>query len=277
MPEQLVDKWPEGFDAVMVDAPCSGEGMFRRDPETRLEWSAEKADGCADRQREILRSAAQLVRPGGRLVYSTCTYNPTENEENVRWFIREFPEFVPEEFKLPGISAPDGMYTCYPHRVKGEGQFAALFRKAGDAEGFLPADRSVPVPSKNDSAVFAEAFPGLPKATHRFGNTLAAINELPDLKGIRALRVGLHLGEVRGKIAFPDHSAALCFREPGIKTHDMSPEEAKRFLAGETIPGSEEGWILMKYKGIPAGWGKGSGGIIKNHYPKGLRGLHYIP
>ena len=277
MPEQLADKWPEGFDAVMVDAPCSGEGMFRREPETRLEWSAEKADGCADRQREILRSAAQLVRPGGRLVYSTCTYNPTENEENVRWFIREFPEFVPEEFKLPGISAPDGMYTCYPHRVKGEGQFAALFRKAGDAEGFLPADRSVPVPSPNDSAVFAEAFPGLPKATHQFGNTLAAINELPDLKGIRALRVGLHLGEVRGKNAFPDHSAALCFREPGIKTHDMSPEEAKRFLAGETIPGSEEGWILMKYKGIPAGWGKGSGGIIKNHYPKGLRGLHYIP
>ena len=276
MPEQLADRWPEGFDAVMVDAPCSGEGMFRREPETRLEWSAEKAAGCAERQRDILRAAARLVRPGGRLVYSTCTYNPAENEENARWFIQEFPEFAPEGFELPGISAPEGMYTCYPHRVKGEGQFAALFRRAGDGESRLPEDRSVPAASQNDSAIFAAAFPGLPAATHQFGNTLVSIRELPDLKGIRALRVGLHLGEVRGKNAFPDHAAALCFRAPGTRTHDMNPDEAVRFLAGETIPGCEEGWTLMMYKGIPAGWGKGSGGIVKNHYPKGLRGIHYL-
>ena len=169
------------------------------------------------------------------------------------------------------------MYTCYPHRMKGEGQFAALFRKEGNTESDLPEDRSFPVPSLNDSAVFASAFQGLPKATHLFGSTLVSISELPDLKGIKALRVGLHLGEVRGKNAFPDHAAALCFRSPGIQTHEMNAEEAVRYLAGETIPGSEEGWTLMIYKGIPAGWGKGSGGMIKNHYPKGLRGLHYIP
>ena len=86
-PAQLADQWPEGFDAVMVDAPCSGEGMFRRVPESRREWSEEQARGCAQRQREILDSAARLVRPGGRLVYSTCTYNPEENERNADWFL----------------------------------------------------------------------------------------------------------------------------------------------------------------------------------------------
>ena len=131
-PDQLAKQWPEGFDAVMVDAPCSGEGMFRRDPETRNEWTQDKADGCAERQQEILSAAARLVRPGGRLVYSTCTYNPRENEENARWFTAQFPEFRMEAFSLPGIDAPEGMFTCYPHRLKGEGQFAALFRKAGE-------------------------------------------------------------------------------------------------------------------------------------------------
>ena len=276
-PDQLGKQWPEEFDAVMVDAPCSGEGMFRRDPETRNEWTQDKADGCAERQREILSDAARLVRPGGRLVYSTCTYNPRENEENARWFTAQFPEFRMEAFSLPGIDAPEGMFTCYPHRLKGEGQFAALFRKAGEEEAILPEDRSLPTPSKNDSTVFAGAFPELPRATHLFGNTLVSIPELPDLKGIRTLRIGLHLGEVRGKNAFPDHAAALCFRTPDMQTCDMTPDEAVKFLAGETIESSLEGWTLMRYNGLSAGWGKGSGGMIKNHYPKGLRGLHYLP
>ena len=277
MPDQLAKQWPEGFDAVMVDAPCSGEGMFRRDPETRNEWSQDKADGCAERQREILSAAAGLVRPGGRLVYSTCTYNPRENEENACWFTDQFPEFSPENFTLPGIDATEGMFTCYPHRLKGEGQFAAFFRKAGEGEAVLTEDRSMPMPSKNDSAVFDGTFPGLPRATHLFGNTLISIPELPDLRGIRTLRAGLHLGEVRGKNAFPDHAAALCFRMPTMQTYDMDADEAVRFLSGETIESSMEGWTLMRYKGLSAGWGKGSTGMIKNHYPKGLRGLHYLP
>ena len=275
-PEQLANQWPEAFDAVMVDAPCSGEGMFRRDPETRNEWTQEKADGCAERQREILRSAARLVRPGGRLVYSTCTYNPKENEENARWFTEQFPEFRLEAFSLPGIDAPEGMFTCYPHRVKGEGQFAAFFRKDGERKGVFPEDCSLPIPARNEGSVFAGAFPMLPKSTALFGSTLVSIPEIPDLKGIRTLRIGLHLGEVRGKNAFPDHAAALCFHTPEIQSYEMTPDEAVRFLAGETIESDLEGWTLMKYKGLSAGWGKGNGGIIKNHYPKGLRGLHYL-
>ena len=276
-PEQLAEKWEEAFDAVLVDAPCSGEGMFRRDPDTRNEWMAEKAEGCAERQREILREAARLVRPGGRLVYSTCTYNPQENEENASWFTRQFPEFHPEAFTLQGIDAPDGIYTCYPHRVKGEGQFAALFRKEGNAETNIPSDQSLTVPSKNDKALFRQSFPELPEPTHILGNTFISMPELPDVKGIRILRAGLHLGEVKGKVAVPDHAAAVCFRRPDMAVKEMNAEEAARYMNGEIISSEETGWILMSYQGLVLGWGKGSAGMIKNHYPKGLRGPYYIP
>ena len=276
-PGRLADQWPEGFDAVLVDAPCSGEGMFRRDPETRKEWTAEKAEGCAARQREILAAAAGLVRTGGRLVYSTCTYNPAENEENVRRFTEQYPAFRTEAFFLPGINAPEGMYTCYPHRLQGEGQFAALLRKEGEGAAFLPADRSLPKPDKTPAALFRSAFPQLPEPTHLFGRILISLPDMPDVKGLRIFRAGLHLGEIRGKTAVPDHAAALCFRTAGIQAADLNADEAVRYTAGETIPGSFAGWTLMRWHGLAVGWGKGGEGIIKNHYPKGLRNQKLIP
>lgn len=276
-PARLAKQWPEGYDAVLVDAPCSGEGMFRRDPETRKEWSAPKAAGCAERQREILADAARLVRPGGRLVYSTCTYNPAENEENAGWFTRQFPDFVLSSFSLPGIDAPDGMYTCYPHRLKGEGQFTALFRRKGNAHAAINEDQSLPEPSSNEAALFGQAFPALLPVTRRFGPTLVHVSELPDLQGIRTLRIGLHLGEIRGRIAIPDHAAAMCFLGPAVQRTDLSAEEAVKYIAGEAIPGEAEGWTLMRYSGLAIGWGKGSGGMIRNHYPKGLRNRRSVP
>ena len=276
-PLKLAEQWPEGFDAVLVDAPCSGEGMFRRDPETRKEWSEEKAKGCAARQREILSAASHLVRPGGRLVYSTCTYNPAENEENVRWFIQQFPEFLAESFSLPEIEAPDGIYTCYPHRLQGEGQFAALFRKTGNGIAELNPDRIMPKPPLAVMKQFETAFPDLPKPTHLFGKTLINCSQLPDLKGIRIYRAGLHLGEIRGKSVIPDHAAALCIYKKDIQTTDLNSETAVKYISGETVPGDAEGWTIMRYQGLNIGWGKGSGGVIKNHYPKGLRDAHIIP
>ena len=277
-PEQLAEKWPEGFDAVLVDAPCSGEGMFRRDPETRKEWTEQRAAGCAERQKEILAEAAGLVRPGGRLVYSTCTYNPAENEENVQWFTGKYPEYKLQSFSLQGIEAPEGMYTCYPHRVKGEGQFAALFIKEGNKRKDLPEDRSLPHPSGADIETMGKAFPWFPASTHLFGRTMICLPEIPDLKGIRIIRAGLHLGEVNGKVAVPDHAAALCFRIPdGIAYTDILPEQASRYMAGETIQAGTVGWTVLRCRGLALGWGKGSGGIVKNHYPKGLRGLNFHP
>ena len=276
-PEKLAEQWPDGFDAVLVDAPCSGEGMFRRDPETRKEWTPEKAEGCFFRQREILAAAVRLVRPGGRLIYSTCTYNPAENEGNARWLTDSYPEFRSEPFALPGITAPEGMYTCYPHRLKCEGQFVAAFRKAGDQPAVVPEDQSVPKPARSDLKTLEQSFPAFPKATHLFGQTMVSVQELPDIRGIKVLRTGLHLGEIRGKVFVPDHAAALCFPMKGIKTFDLSPEEAVEYMAGGIVPGDAEGWTLLCYRGLAVGWGKGSEGIIKNHYPKGLRSRTFIP
>ena len=123
-PDALAAKWQGFFDAVLCDAPCSGEGMFRRDPASRAEWNPASPAGCARRQAEILDSAARLVRPGGRLVYSTCTFNRAENEGTIASFLERHPEFSPEDFALPGLGASkDGMLRIFPHIVRGDGHF----------------------------------------------------------------------------------------------------------------------------------------------------------
>ena len=276
LPEQLAVRWPEAFDAVLADAPCSGEGMFRRVPESRLEWTKEKAAGCAARQRAILTEAAKMVRPGGRLVYSTCTYNPVENEENVRWFISQFPDFDTEPFTLPGVDGTNGVFTCYPHRMNGEGQFTALLRRKGSEESSSLGKPSLPGPSKEETAVFRNEFPMLPAPNLRLGSMLVQLETCPDLSGIRVLRAGLHLGEVRGKVAVPDHAAALSADSPTVQAVDLTAEETLRWLAGETLNRDANGWVLIRWQGLAIGWGKGSGGVIRNHYPKGLRGNHFL-
>jgi len=275
LPETLSSRWERCFDAVLADVPCSGEGMFRRVPASRTEWSAEKAEGCAERQRNILHHAAALVRPGGRLVYSTCTYNPGENEENVRWFLLHHPEFRICAFSLEGIDAPEGMFTCYPHRMEGEGQFTALLVRQG--EGFPESDAAsgFPAPGKREKAVFMHAFPALPEPNLLFGQTLCRLETPIDLTGIKTLRLGLHLGEVRGSVPIPDHAAALMFRRPDMPLMETGPEDIRKYLGGETLAGEAAGWMLITYRGYALGWGKGSGGMIKNHYPRGLRGLHF--
>ena len=130
-PEHLAARWREWFDAVLVDAPCSGEGMFRREPAARAEWQPSAPAGCARRQAEILDRAAEMLRPGGRLVYSTCTFNRLENEGSVESFLDRHPEFHPEPFAVPVAGdAPGGMLRAWPHRLSGDGHFVARLRKA---------------------------------------------------------------------------------------------------------------------------------------------------
>ena len=269
-PEQIPESWNSSFDGVLVDAPCSGEGMFRREPESRNEWTPEQAAGCAVRQTEILQRAAALVRPGGRLVYSTCTYNPEENEITVQRFLKEHPEFDTEPFNLPGTDGGSGMMLCLPHKFRGEGQFVAKLRKAGTsgfADFTCPFDR----PSRTENEMFHSLFPGLPDANARFGNILASCPDTPSLKGIRVLRAGLHLAEIRGKVMVPDHAAALGNIRLNVPETPLSPEEAACYAAGLEIPGHVKGWTVMTYRGLRIGWGKGTGETVKNHYPKGLR------
>ena len=283
-PEALAARWGVLFDAVLVDAPCSGEGMFRRHPETRAEWNPASPMGCAERQRRILGCAAAMLRPGGRLVYSTCTLSPEENEETVRWFLREHPDFSAQPFSLPGnygtLDAPEGMLRLYPHRVRGEGHFVACLRRAGDAPAadlMRPAAERLSLPASTLRAAysaFAEPLRGLPAANAQLGDALLCAPDLPPLDGVRVLRAGVQLGALKGKVFAPDHALAMCLSPAcGLPVLALDRAGALRYQSGEALPAPEDmsGWTLAVYEGLVLGFGKASGGQFKNHYPKGLR------
>ena len=269
-PSDLPHSWDEWFDGVLVDAPCSGEGMFRRDPETRAEWTPEHAAGCAKRQGEILDEAARMVRKGGRLVYATCTYNPEENEETVNRFLQKHPEYAPEPFELPGADGRTGMLLCLPHRMKGEGQFVAKLRKKGAGSSPIHKNSFAAV-LPEEAALLTEQIPGIPVPNRKFGHTMIRISDCPEIRGIHVLRAGLQIAEMRGKNPIPDHAAAMSILKNEISCAAADAEQAARYISGQEINGDAKGWILLQYRGIVIGWGKGSGGKIKNHYPKGLR------
>ena len=272
-PEKLADVWPEAFDAIQCDAPCSGEGMFRRHPETRDEWNPESPAGCAKRQGDILDSAAVMLRPGGRMVYSTCTLNKIENEGVVEAFLLRHPDFELMPFELPGLSAPQGMLTIYPHRIKGEGHFVALLRRKGDGRAVWQTASPKNAPDKAAMKVLQEFLPGQ-QANLFFGNELRYCPDFPELskaKGVTVLRSGLHLGTVKGKVFIPDHAWAVSNTAPAVPRVHLTEEEARLYLNGQVIPADGKGWVLACYAGLPLGWGKVSDGMMKNHYPKGLR------
>ena len=281
-PEELAAMWPEAFDAIQCDAPCSGEGMFRRHPEARSEWNAESPAGCARRQGDILDSAAIMLGPGGRMVYSTCTLNRIENEDVVEAFLLRHPDFELAAFKIPGLDAPKGMLTVYPHRVKGEGHFVALLRRKGEGS---TAPWGIPALVKKEQLLLAELARALPEG--HGANWLRSSGEEYELRRIPALpqgglpmvlRCGVHLGTVKmarggkAKAVFtPDHAWALCNDTPQVPRVNLTEEAAWLYQHGETVPAEESGWVLACYAGIPLGWGKASGGVMKNHYPNGLR------
>ena len=283
-PEQLALRWPAAFDAVLVDAPCSGEGMFRRHPETRGEWNASAPEGCAARQRRILQSAVAMLRPGGRIVYSTCTLSPEENEDTVRWLLREYPALQAQPFSLPAgggerLDAPEGMLRLYPHRVRGEGHFVACLRHTGDsdaAELFQPAAARLAPPARPLANAY-DAFAGgraLPAANAQLGDALVSAPDLPPLDGVKVLRAGVQLGALKGKGFAPDHALAMALPpQSGFPALTLDRGQALRYLAGEalTVPETLNGWMLAVYEGLSMGFGKASGGQLKNHYPKGLR------
>ena len=282
-PEKLAPLWPEAFDAILVDAPCSGEGMFRRHPETRDEWNESSPEGCAVRQKRILACAVEMLRPGGRLAYSTCTLNHEENENVVAWLLAEHPDLETVPFSMPinngVLNAPDGMAHLYPHQLRGEGHFAALLRKKGDAASdlFAPAAARLAAPQKpllSAYEAFAKPFPGLPRANAQFGDALLSAPDLPPLKGIKVLRAGIQLGVLKGKVFAPDHALAMALPiGSSIPVLPLTREQALQYQSGETLPCPEtlSGYALPTYAGLPLGFGKASSGQLKNHYPKGLR------
>ena len=291
MPDQLAPHFLSFFDRILVDAPCSGEGMFRRQIEARDEWSENSPRGCADRAMEILDEAAKMLVPGGVMVYSTCTFNDTENEGVLARFTQEHPEFTVEAFDLPGLpSGARGYAHLYPHEIKGEGHFVSLLRKSANApdapvreekrekkpvrgkEG--PKKKAAPVMAVPDVLARGVEFSRL----HMAGESLWALpdglDDVDRLSGLRVLRTGLLLCHAEGKRVEPDHALAMALRPyEAARTAELTYDQALLYQAGETLDlgDLESGYTLLTHEGISLGFGKQAGGVMKNHYPKGLR------
>ena len=284
-PADLERHFTGAFDKVLVDAPCSGEGMFRKEEAAVTDWSPETVQMCAARQQEILSTAAKLLRAGGRLVYSTCTFAPEEDEGAISVFLHSHPEFSVESVSAPALSPgrPDLIenpaegiehtFRLWPHHQHGEGHYAAVLRKNGDEESALLPAKAEKLPKEfTDFAkdLGIELPDGRPVL---FGSSLFWIpGQAPELKGLKVLRPGLELGECRKGRFEPAHALALWLRSCR-NMQDYPPEspEISDFLHGNVIPSDKKGWCLVTAGGLSIGWGKGDGRVLKNHYPKGLR------
>ncbi len=273
-PERLAQKMPGFFHRVLIDAPCSGEGMFRKEEAAVTDWSQETVEMCARRQQEILEEGAKLLLPGGRLVYSTCTFAPEENEQTVLGFLSRHPEFSLEPVDAPWFTqVQPGMYRMLPHKLLGEGHFAAVLRKNGGNSEETPLFAGEKLPK--EWQIFAKDLGlSLPEGKAcLFGENLFwAPAEMPDIRALRVLRPGLELGQLRKGRFTPAHALALWLKNCRC-CRDLAPEgrEIGAYLHGEVLPGEEKGWCLMQVGGFSIGWGKGDGRQLKNHYPKGLR------
>lgn len=273
-PANLARRLPGFFDRVLVDAPCSGEGMFRKEEAAVTDWSQETVQMCARRQGEILQSAAQLVRPGGRLVYSTCTFAPEEDEETVANFLAAHPEFEPEEVEAPWFTpGENGSYRMWPHKLLGEGHFAAVLRKTGgeEADAVIPRGDKLP---KEWLSFAKELDIRLPEGKAvTFGTGLFwAPAGMPDISRMKVLRPGLELGTVKKDRFEPAHALALWLKDcSSLQRYGADSAEMKAYLHGEVVPSQHKGWCLVCADDYSIGWGKGDGSVLKNHYPKGLR------
>ena len=273
-PEKLAQHLPEYFDRVLIDAPCSGEGMFRKEEAAVTDWSLETVEMCARRQAEILDSGAKMLHPGGRLVYSTCTFAPEEDEMAVAEFLRRHPEFEPETVEAPWFEkGENGAFRMWPHKLLGEGHFAAVLRKKGEKEEETYKNSGEKLPkswldfAKQMGIVLPEG------QAIFFGEGLFwASAQLPQLRGLKVLRPGLELGTVKKDRFEPAHALALWLRTCANSEDLASDGDAiASYMHGDVIPSQKKGWCLVTVGGYSIGWGKGDGRVLKNHYPKGLR------
>lgn len=272
--DRLAQKLPGFFDRVLIDAPCSGEGMFRKEADAVTDWSQETVEMCARRQADILDAGAKLLRCGGRLVYSTCTFAPEENEQAVTAFLKRNPQFTLETAVAPWFTpAGEGQFRLWPHKLLGEGHFVAVLRKIGEEEAAGTGCPGEKLP-KEWNAFAKELGIQLPEGKAiSFGQTLYwAPTLLPELKGLKVLRPGLELGIVKKDRFEPAHALALWLKNcKNTISFGANSAQIKVYLHGDVVPAQTKGWCLVQVDGYSIGWGKGDGIMIKNHYPKGLR------
>jgi NOL1/NOP2/sun family putative RNA methylase len=298
-PQRLVDHFGACFDKVLLDAPCSGEGMFRKSEAARLDWSPALVESCARRQSQLIEQAARLVRPGGSLLYTTCTFSAEEDEGVIAAFIESHPEFELQEITHQGGFASgytawnygrqpvdlgmdmEQVVRLYPHRIRGEGHFLALLRRMDGETARSPRYQPDPTPTpqarrllKQFSSASLSAWSDEGRLAQH-GSYLYKIHpQCPDLKGLHVIHPGLWLGTLKVNRFEPSQALAMILK-PGeaLRVMQLDEDETVGYLQGKALPApqQEAGWTLLTIDGFPLGWGKCSQGVVKNYYPRGLR------
>ena len=288
-PATLAKLWPETFDRILVDAPCSGEGMFRKDPEAIRYWNADYPAQCATRQREILTEAVKMLKPGGTLVYSTCTFSPEEDEQMIAWLVDTYGLTIEPIKKFEGMvdghpewanGNPDLSKTArlFPHRIMGEGHFVAKLTKSGSTDTTSHFQRTKPTAAqqRDFDTFWTDTFTtALNQPLHVVKDQLYALpSQTPDLGHIHVLRFGLHLGTFKKNRFEPSHSLATALPASWFKAVEaLDADQYLRYRHGETVTSSLPGkrYVLLTNEDKGFALGKLVNGTIKNHYPKGLR------
>jgi 16S rRNA C967 or C1407 C5-methylase (RsmB/RsmF family)/NOL1/NOP2/fmu family ribosome biogenesis protein len=279
------------FDVIVADAPCSGEGMFRKNPESVSEWSAANVSLCASRQRRILHDSWDALKPGGLLLYSTCTYNTEENEENLHYILTELgaealPLAIKDEWSITGpLKYNHPAYRFFPHKARGEGFFFAIVRKKeSETPPYRKQQKKEKSKTKNTIPAAVCHWLLQPEAyqIERKGNTITAFPQsaASDLQTIAArlqlISSGINLGEVKGKDILPCHSLAMsiALNPSAFPIAELTYPDAIRYLRKEaiTLPGdTPKGYVLTTYQGYPIGFVKHLGTRSNNLYPQEWR------
>ena len=289
-PEKLVDKFAGFFDKIIVDAPCSGEGMFKKEPKAITEWSINHTKTCAVRQKHIMDCAYKMLREGGNIAYSTCTFAPCENEGVIEYMLCEYPDLSLVDTGLDMLSGGNGAWTgsdmdmsktkhIFPHINKGEGHFLAVLHKQGKS-----GDRIIPhLKTKENIKTAVKLFKDFEKAVlntnldgafDMFKDNLYLIPHGIQTDKIKLLRAGFYLGTIKKNRFEPSHALALALKYNDFKnkiSFSASDEQLKKYLRGETLESEINGYTAVMVDKNPLGWAKGSCGILKNHFPKHLR------
>lgn len=276
------------FDLVLTDAPCSGEGLFRKDPDAMREWSPQQVSFCAARQRRILADAVSLLAPGGVLIYSTCTYNFVENEENAEWLQAEAGlEYVP--LSVPAAwGIAESRFGCrfYPHRVRGEGFYLVCFRKTGtkgqpETPKRLPNSKFKPVVAK--TADVAAAWLKHPAEMRLLEDAAGRLSAIPATAeeafftasaALYRMEPILEMGELKQGELIPAPALALSTAlSDTVPSVDLDKTQALRYLRKEDpqVPEVPRGWLSVRYENLPLGWMKGLGNRVNNYFPKEWR------
>ncbi|MGI6511267.1 MAG: RsmB/NOP family class I SAM-dependent RNA methyltransferase [Catenisphaera adipataccumulans] len=275
---QLKKRFPKQFDAILVDAPCSGQGMFRKEHHLIDSYRQKGPAYYAPIQKQILDDAADMLQPGGHLVYSTCTFAPEENEEVIRHVLKTHPDLkllpIPmTEGFVGGIDMPEAV-RLYPHRIQGEGHFAALLQNAGQPKSHQQTVKSGPIDAAAQEFLRRVDLPD--RYFQKGDKILWMADRLPEQKGWRVLRSGLLAGTIKRGRFEPAQALALALKPEQFDqtvSFSLDDERVLRYLRGETVMADtkQNGWTLVCVENFPLGFAKAESGRLKNKLEKSRR------